>query len=663
MMINKFICRKPYIGSATPIAASISRFVPTPYSRKMNVSFNFIRSTTFWLTTATMAPYITSTDGLRLAFHPTNNIQLYHKNNWIKKYTSLNRVYEKNKIDKCGFQYSPGTSVHPLATSTAVHCTKNNNINKIHTNNDKMNSMETKMRQDALEIIHTSIQAVDPKVAIHSHLSHSLEKHENILYVKNTFHHPNYKKYNESDYDNIVIIAFGKASMPMTEAVCEVLSKSFPNLHMNGITIIKDDHASQQQIQELENIYNIQTYTASHPVPDERSVEAASHVFDLISKYTADNENDYSPERTFLVTLISGGGSALFCSPRPPLTLNDLSITNSVLLGSGMTIQQMNVIRKRLEAGTKGGQLATLAYPCTILTCVLSDVIGDPLDLIASGPTIPDDYKDDAKNRQGTIMTWKDVWKLIEEYDLQQKLPEPVIELLRKGNNGELEDTPKASHPTFQNCETVLVGNNQAAVMAAAKKAEDLGYNPVILGTCIEGEAQHVANVYVAMAQNLQMQHKQQQENKEQNPYMMASLPVALIAGGETTVSLPTTNTGKGGRNQEIGLAAALTMQKMDMHNVILASIGTDGTDGPTDAAGAIVDGGTINQIEKIQKNNFNDSIQLSGLDALKSHDAYTFFDSGVGDDSVQALVKTGPTGTNVADVCVVLVKPPNDLD
>eukprot|EP00978_Attheya_sp_CCMP212_P027892 scaffold94627_cov53-Attheya_sp.AAC.2 len=428
---------------------------------------------------------------------------------------------------------------------------------------------------------------------------------------------------------------------------------------------------------------NIEVREASHPIPDERSVEAANEVLELLKQEAS--------ERTLVVCCISGGGSALFCSPRPPLGLTDLADTNASLLQSGMAIQDMNVIRKRLERG-KGGKLAShFAHPSTLLTLVLSDIIGDPLDLIASGPTVPDPSN------------WEMAVKLVEQYQLNKgqanALPQSVLELLQQGVDGTLDDdaddapsTP--SHPMFCTSrgnenessmlsETILVGNNELAVMAAAHEAKQRGYHPIVLGTRIEGEAQTVAGVYTAMAEQLSRQRRQERQDNALL-YSMCPLPAAIIAGGETTVTLQTTAndgddwTGTGGRNQEIGLAAALQLQTWQLRNVVLASVGTDGTDGPTDAAGAIVDGGTVARVEHANQGSY------TAQSALQHHDAYTFFNSMEESSSpipssptttrittstahdetdsnttfnVFPLVKTGPTGTNVADVCITLVR------
>lgn len=276
---------------------------------------------------------------------------------------------------------------------------------------------------------------------------------------------------------------------------------------------------------------------------------------------------------------------------------------------------------------------------------MLSDIIGDPLDLIASGPTVPDSSD------------WDSALTLVKEYDLDaggaHELPPAVLDLLKMGKAEKLDDTPKSSHPAFSRMnssssgndsklfsETILVGNNDSAVLAAADASNNLGYNPVVLGTRFEGEAYHVAGTYVSMADMLARQRNDSTNNIK---YPIAPLPAALIAGGETVVSLPPLCKGKGGRNQELALTAAIKMQEMGLRDVVLASVGTDGTDGPTDAAGGIVYGGLV-----------NDETYEFAKSSLNQHDAYTFLDSTAAKGS---LVKTGPTGTNVADICITLIK------
>jgi len=485
------------------------------------------------------------------------------------------------------------------------------------------------MREDALRMANVAIRAVDPYVAVRDRLR--IERgnsSQSKLLARAQRDGGRELAYDLSDYDNVRIVSFGKASAAMALAASDILSQA--DIQMDGVVIIKDDHATDEEIEVLHKKHNILVRSASHPVPDARSVAAANEILELALS---------SCSRTLLVACISGGGSALFCSPREPLTLEDLMSVNSRLLESGMPIESMNVIRKRLERG-KGGRLAAVAYPATVLTLVLSDIISDPLDLIASGPTVPDD----ASN-------WDDAYRLVEEYGLnaggEHELPMPVQELLQMGRDGKLDDTPKSKHPAFSEkqsspgdaqlfSETILVGNNDAAVMAAADEAEKMGYNPVVLGTRVDGDAACVAGSYISMAEMVS-----RQRDDVSVKYPIVSVPAALIAGGETTVTLPPGCQGKGGRNQELALSAALKMKEMGLRDVVLASVGTDGTDGPTDAAGAIVYGGLVNE-ETIQ----------GAKRAMREHDAYTFFDSIKG-----TLVKTGPTGTNVADICVTLIK------
>lgn len=469
---------------------------------------------------------------------------------------------------------------------------------------------EQEMTLHALEIVNAAIQAVDPAQAIKSHLQ--LHEDSAIKIGEND-------SLDLKDYDELLVIAFGKASSAMATTVLQQLDG---RLKSSGIVMCKDDHATQQELEFLTS-HGIQVQMASHPVPDHRSVQGAALLMDLV-------RTRRSP-RTLVVCCISGGGSALFCLPTPSISLEDLQTVNSVLLASGMGIQDMNVIRKRLEQ-CKGGRLAAECYPSQLVTLVLSDVLGDPLDLIASGPTVPDSS------------SWTDAWNIVKEYGLDDALPKTVINLMKSGVDNNLPDSPPLSHPIFETSKTVLVGNNALAVQAAAEHAKHLGYYPVILGTQIEGEAKQIPHVYASMALFLQ-----QQQQRQPSPFSIApTLPAALIAGGETTVTLPPDNKGKGGRNQELALSAGLILEKMNLRNVVIASAGTDGTDGPTDAAGAVVDASTLRQ-------------NLEGArEALRTHNAYTFFNQlGREKENHQGqlpLIKTGPTGTNVADICVTLV-------
>jgi len=494
------------------------------------------------------------------------------------------------------------------------------------------NQEEQDMTRDAMQIIHDAIQAVDPYTAVRS----------NLVRVNDTLKIMNKGQQIEfnlsEDYDEIVIVAFGKASASMATAVLE---QTFPNnknkndedvdgdgasrshiIPCKGVVICKDKHITTHEKEVLTN-YGIEIYEASHPVPDVRSRNAADRLLQIVSSHA-------SP-RTLVVCCISGGGSSLFCRPTPPLTLPDLQLVNSVLLASAMGIQDMNILRKRLDLG-KGGRLAASCFPSHVVGLILSDVLGDPLDLIASGPTVPDQS------------TFEDGWRILKQYNLEDKMPKAVVDMLQNGKDGRLEDSPSADHPVFARTKNILVGNNALAVEAASNTAQSLGYNPVVLGTEIEGEAKEISKVYTAMALYLQNSLSQKATKNILQHTITNFLPTALIAGGETTVSL-TPDSGKGGRNQELALSAALQLDSLGLRNVVLASVGTDGGDGPTDAAGAIVDATTVR------------GTRSHALEALVKHNAYPYLDSLKGTTDWPPLIKTGPTGTNVADICVTLIK------
>ena len=372
------------------------------------------------------------------------------------------------------------------------------------------NQDEQAMTRDAMQIVQHAIAAVDPYAVIRS----NIVREENVLNFKNA----NFKLDLSTDYDEIILVSFGKASSAMSTSVLNQIFPSKIDLSCRGVVICKDGHVTQNEKECLIR-HGVEIYEASHPVPDDRSIEAADRLIELVSSCASD--------RSLVICCISGGGSSLFCRPTEPLTIDDLQQVNSILLASGMSIQEMNVLRKRLENG-KGGRLAASCFPSHVVALILSDVVGDPLDLIASGPTVPD--KSD----------WQDGWDIVKQYNLEEKLPKAVLEMLQEGLDGKLEDSPSSNHPIFKTTENILVGNNALAVQAASESAKMLGYQPVVLGTEIEGEAKEVAKIYIAMSSYLQStlaknkyDEANQQESHHSVPYTIAqSLPVALIAGG-----------------------------------------------------------------------------------------------------------------------------------
>jgi hydroxypyruvate reductase/glycerate 2-kinase len=312
------------------------------------------------------------------------------------------------------------------------------------------------------------------------------------------------------------------------------------------------------------------------------------------------------------ICLWSGGGSALLPAPVEGITLSDKQAVTKLLHACGATINQMNAVRKHLSA-IKGGRLAEAFAGKTLLSLIISDVVGDPLDVIASGPTAPDPT------------TYADVWAILERFHLRDKVPPAIARFLERGLAGEFPDTPKTLSRRISNR---IIGNNAVALTAAEATASRLGYKCVNLGSMIEGETREVATVFAGVIKSIV---------HDSRPF---SAPLCLLSGGETTVTLPERH-GRGGRNQEFALALLDKLGREGMCNVTALCGGTDGEDGPTDAAGAIVDASTLDRAE---------ALGLLVGDHVNRHDAYPFFQA-TGD-----LVLSGPTGTNVMDVRVVLV-------
>jgi glycerate-2-kinase len=310
--------------------------------------------------------------------------------------------------------------------------------------------------------------------------------------------------------------------------------------------------------------------------------------------------------------LISGGGSSLMPQPRGGISLEDKRKVTDALLKCGATITEINTIRKHISE-LKGGWLAKEAYPATVVNLILSDVVGDPLDFIASGPTVPD------------TTTFHDATEILKRYELWSEVPSSVRKVLSDGEKGLIPETPKPGDKVFKKVHNIIVGNNFTASEAAYETLRKAKINTLLLTTTLEGQAKDVGTVLASMAKEIAASG---------NPVCK---PAALVAGGETTVTV--VGKGKGGRNQEIALGAALRIDKMN--GVVVASVSTDGVDGPTDAAGALVDGRTLQRAH---------DAGLKPREYLVNNDSYVFF-SKLGD-----LVFTGPTGTNVCDVAVVVV-------
>lgn len=443
-----------------------------------------------------------------------------------------------------------------------------------------MHSNIEKMREHAMQIFQAGLQAVDPVEAINRHVA----VRENVLSIGD-------RQFNLKDYDRILVVGAGKAVAPMAQAVEDLLGDHISE----GVIVVKDEHGLP--------LKKIKVCEASHPVPDERGVKGTEEILSLVKK---------AGKRDLVICLISGGGSALLIAPVLDISLEDKQNTTKLLLACGATIHEFNTVRKHLSRA-KGGRLAQIAYPATVTSLILSDVVGDDLDVIASGPTVPDSS------------TFEDAEQILKGYGVWDQLASSVRSHLGKGSEGQIEDTPKSDNAAFQNCSQVLVGTNLQALKAAAKEAEILGYRSSILSSKVEGEAREVAKFFTAIAREIQ---------SSENPL---EPPVCILSGGEITVTLK--GDGRGGRNQEFALAAALAIEGLD--NVIVLSGGTDGTDGPTDAAGAIADGTTVARALKKE---------LDPKDFLRRNDSYNFF------QKLEDLLMTGPTRTNVMDIYMLLV-------
>lgn len=436
------------------------------------------------------------------------------------------------------------------------------------------------MRRHAREVFRAGLAAVDPCAAVLRHVILD----ENVLHIGE-------HRFELQDIQRILVVGAGKAGAPMALALERLLGDRIGD----GVIVVKEGHAL--------SLERIRTHEAGHPVPDQRGVAGAEAMISLVSGCGA---------RDLVLCLISGGGSALLVSPVQGVTLADKQAVTRLLLASGANIHETNTVRKHLSR-VKGGGLARLAHPATVVSLILSDVVGDDLNVIASGPAVPD------------TSTFRDALSILERYGLWEQVPPSVKNRIRAGLNGEVGDTPKAGDAVFDRCHYQLIGTNLQVLEAAARQARQLGYRCLILSSSIEGEAREAAKVLAAVAREIR---------RSGNPL---APPACVLCGGETTVSIR--GDGKGGRNQEFALAAVSLLEGCG--GVVILASGTDGTDGPTDAAGAIADSMSMVRAR---------AAGMDPLDYLDRNDAYHFF------QKLDDLVITGPTRTNVMDVYLALI-------
>jgi hydroxypyruvate reductase len=419
-------------------------------------------------------------------------------------------------------------------------------------------------QSEITQIISASLHAVDPGNAVRRFVRCEGRK----LWI-------DAQDYDLDDVEQLIVLGFGKATRSMARALLDIL----PPRTTRGLLIPKQTFPSPQP--------GIEVLAGGHPVPNENSLAAGTKALELVSGLTA---------RDLLVCLISGGGSALMTSPPNGVRLEDLQSLTQALLACGARIDEINTLRRHLDR-VKGGGIAATAVPARVASLILSDVVGNPLEAIASGPTAPDpSTKTDALN-------------ILQKYGLTEKFADTIVRFLKS-----VPETPKPHDALFTRVQNVLIGSNFLAAQAGLGQARALGFHTESLGDTWQGEARDVAKELC-----------RQLERDLPRPF-------CLIAGGETTVTLR--GQGRGGRNQEFALAAVRELDAME--NVTLISLATDGEDGPTDAAGAVVMDGTLCRAM---------DLSLAPESFLDENDSYSFFDT-LGD-----LIKTGPTGTNVNDL------------
>ncbi len=428
------------------------------------------------------------------------------------------------------------------------------------------------LRDDALACLQAAIAAVDPEELVRNFLQAHPETIPAEMSVR--------------------VAGIGKAAGAMASGAYQALGDRIGG----GVLVTPHGQAGQA-------IPGIQIFEGGHPIPDAVSATAGAAIRALATELDRDE---------LLLCLISGGGSALMSLPPDTISLDDLQLTTDLLLRAGATISDLNAVRKHLDL-LKGGRLAAAAAPSPILALVLSDVVGDPLDVIASGPVSPDPTR------------FGDAIAVLERFGVWNGAPPTIRDYLTRGERGEVPESPDPGDPIFTKVDVQIIGNNRLAAEAALSEAASRGYNPLLLTTVLTGEAREAGGVLAAIG--LEVRRSGQP----------ISPPACLVAAGETTVTVR--GTGQGGRNQEVALGAARVLEGSDQ--ILVASVGTDGIDGPTDAAGACATGGTLERA------------RLLGLDAaaaLAENDAYPFF------RALEDLIVTGPTGTNVMDIQIVLV-------
>lgn len=440
-------------------------------------------------------------------------------------------------------------------------------------------------RDDLKKIYTAAINAVNPKTAIDTHIK--LDGDRLVLFSDDK---PE-KEYDLNKFNRIFVVGAGKATASMAGAIEILLGDRITG----GCISVKYGYT--------ENLLKIETVEASHPIPDSNGVNGAKKIREILNQACDDD---------LVISLISGGGSSLLPLPPDSITLKEKQETTDLLLKSGAAIHEINAIRKHLSL-VKGGNMARAAYPAEVINLMISDVVGDNMDVIASGPFVPDNS------------SFSMAMEIIEKYELENRIPVSVKAYIKSGIDKKIEENPDEDSSFFKNITNLVIASNIIALKAAKETAEKIGYNSIILSSLIEGDTKAAALWHSRIAKEVLA---------SSNP---VEIPVCIISGGETTVVVQ--GNGLGGRNMEFAIQAANFITGLE--NVIMASIGTDGTDGPTDAAGAIAHGFTV-------KNAMAKGIEIDKY--IENNDSYHFF------EKLEDLIITGPTNTNVMDVRIILI-------
>jgi glycerate 2-kinase len=445
---------------------------------------------------------------------------------------------------------------------------------------------ESKYGGQICRILDAALKAVDPNNAVRS----ALHRTGDLLSIEGV-------EIDMRKFERVYAVGIGKGCTPMMRAILDVFGERLNA----GIGIVKEGYIITEEVAGF-NRHGIKMVEAGHPLPDERSIRATQNVVDLLKGC---HKND------LVIFALSGGGSALSTAPVSPISLLDLQELNASLIKSGASIQEINTVRKHID-GVKGGGLARIAYPARIITFILSDVVGDPLDVIASGPTVADPS------------TYRDALIILKRVNSEYPIPDSILRLIQAGVDGKIPENPTSGAEIFKKVQNVLIGSNLSAAQAAIAQAKREGYHTMLLTTFLQGEARHTGQCMAAIAQEI---------TRSGQPL---GRPACVVAGGETTVTVR--GNGMGGRNQEMALAA---VDKLDgLANVFMVTLATDGGDGNSDAAGAVVTGETYARAK---------SLGMNTADYLQRNDSYHYFQA-LGD-----LLQPGPTLTNVNDLCFII--------